>query len=270
MSIIDGKLIANKILNNLKQEVSALSFQPVFCDVLVGDDPVSRSYVNIKGKRAQEIGLEFQLAELPAAATTEEVIEKIYAIQKNSRLAGLIVQLPLPVGLDKQRILSAIDSKLDVDGLMSTSFVPPTASAVLEILSQVQADLKNSKILIVGQGDLVGKPLKQLLTPLARQIDTIVEATSSDLQFLAPQADIIISAAGQPNLITADLVKSDAIVIDCGTSESAGSIVGDVNTESVALKASLLAPVPGGVGPVTIACLLSNVVQVAKSLTISR
>src|SRR3989344_3876804 len=265
-TIVKGKEIAQKILDELKAEVGKLSFQPVFCDVLVGDDPVSRSYVNTKARAAEQIGLRFDMLQVPQNITTEELIAKLKSIQSNPLLAGLIIQLPLPEHLDKLKILNAIDRSVDVDCLNGIDqLVPPTAGAILTVLETLNLDLSKLKILVIGQGELVGKPVTSLLMQKGYNVTTADESTT-DLKQLTVDADIIISATGQPKLINADLIKLGAILIDCGTAESNGGISGDVDLESVSAKAGVVSPVPGGVGPVTVARLLQNVVSVAKTI----
>ncbi len=273
--IIDGKALAQGILDDLQKEIAEFSFQPVFCDVLVGEDPVSRSYVNMKAKAAEEIGLKFQPLELPSNTTTESVIDEIKNIQNNPHLAGLIVQLPLPDHLDKHAILDAIEPRLDVDCLGSKNsnafyegqslFIPPTAAAVMAVISSLRLELSKLKIVVVGQGDLVGRPVTYLLKQIGLNPATADESIV-DLKQLTSKADVVISATGQPRLITAEMIKEQAVVIDCGTAESRGGIVGDADLESIEAKASVVSPVPGGVGPVTVARLLYNVVQSAKDL----
>jgi len=273
MTIVDGKILAEQILLGLKTELRRLPFQPVFCDVLVGEDPVARSYVNIKGRRAEEIGLDFQLLEVPASISTDELIQRLQEVQNRPYLSGLIVQMPLPAGLDTRRILDAIIPRVDVDCLGSRNserfysgrprLIPPTASAVMEILKLLKLDSTKKKILIIGKGELVGRPVAFLLKQQGLNVITADNLTQN-LPSLALTADVIISGTGQPGLITGDYIKLGAVIIDCGTAESAGSIVGDVDLGSVAAKASFVSPVPGGVGPVTVACLLANVVAIAK------
>jgi len=267
MQIINGNDLAQNILSKLRSEVKRLAFTPLFCDILVGDDAVGASYVKIKAKRAEEIGLNFQLIQLPGSATTDDVVAQIKKIQLEPFLAGLIIQLPLPAAIDKTIVLNAIDPRVDVDGLgeLSKKMPPPTAGAVEAILDSLKLDLKPMQILVIGQGELVGKPVTNLLKNRGLNVTT-ADAATENLKELSLAADIIISGVGQPKLINDGLIKPGVILIDCGTSESAGSIVGDVDSESVAAKAKFLAPVPGGVGPVTVAKLLQNVVRVAQDL----
>jgi methylenetetrahydrofolate dehydrogenase (NADP+)/methenyltetrahydrofolate cyclohydrolase len=273
MEIIKGGKIAKKILSKLKSEVANLPFAPVLCDVLIGDDAVALSYVKIKAKRAEETGLKFELVQLPVGVSTADVLSKIKSIQTNPHLAGVIVQLPLPINLDRKQILNSIDPRLDVDCLGDanaesfyagkSAMLPPTAAAVIEILEELNLDLKSKEILVVGQGDLVGRPVTFLLKQKGYNKIKTADG-STNLETLLPQADVVISGAGQPRLIKGDWIKQGVILIDCGTSESAGSIVGDIDSQSVAGKASFLAPVPGGVGPITVAKLLENVVNNSK------
>ncbi len=275
MNLVNGQKMAQNILKNLQKEVSALPFVPVFSDMIVGDDPASISYVKIKSKRAEEIGLKFELLQLPASATTEEVITKLKEIQQDKNLSGLIVQLPLPEHLDRTGILNSIDPKVDVDGLSEANMesfyagkgkiIPPTAAAVMAIIDSLPIEPRKLKFLVVGQGDLVGKPVTFLLKQKSYTVVTADQSTN-DLKKLTLDADVIISGTGQPNLINGSMVKPGAILIDCGTAESNGGIVGDIDSKSVADKAGYLSPVPGGVGPVTVAQLLYNVVEVAKTL----
>lgn len=271
--IIDGKSIAQEILDGLKPEVAKLPFKPVFCDILVGDDPVAASYVAIKGKRAEEIGMEFWLKQLTSDVTTENLISTIQDLQKESRLCGLIIQLPLPAHIHKQAVIDVIDPKLDVDCIGTENsrefyegrarLVPPTAAAIMHLLQTLTTDLKEKKFLVIGQGQLVGMPVTHLLKAYGFRVMTADKETS-DLSILSGVADVIISGTGKPGLITTDLIKDGAIIIDAGTAESDGGIAGDVDFESVKNKASFISPVPGGVGPVTVAKLLENVLSVAK------
>ena len=275
MEMINGNGIAQQILTKLMVEVKKFPFTPLFCDVIIGEDPVAQSYVKIKARRAEEIGLKFKLIQLPSSITTLDVVVQLKKIQQDPFLAGLIVQLPLPAQLDKFAILNAIDPRVDVDCLNaenaksfyvgSVKLLPPTAAAVVSVLDSLKLDLKLLNILVIGQGELVGKPVTALLKNRGLAVTTSDNSTSN-LKDLTSIADIIISATGQAKLITGNMIKSGVVLIDCGTSESAGSIVGDIDTESVAEKARYLAPVPGGIGPVTVAMLLQNVVEVAKDL----
>lgn len=287
MILIDGKKIAETISANTKDEISKLDFVPLFCDVLVGDDPASIQYVNMKKKIAESVGIKFHNANFPASITTEELVKEIQDLNKIKNMCGIIVQLPLPQHLDKQTVLNAIDPVLDVDCLgmiASDKFYQgknevgfPTALACMEILDSLNLDLKNKNIVVLGQGLLVGRPVTALLksrelTPkiITRQTPahnaTHSVAGGENKEKIIKEADIIISGIGHGKHIIGDMVKNGVVLIDAGTSESNGAIVGDVDLESVRDVASYVSPVPGGVGPVTVAMLLQNVLKVAKNI----
>lgn len=272
--IIEGKKIRDRILLEVAELVAELPFVPKFCDVLVGGDPASVQYVKLKNAMARKLGIEAVDAVFPESATTEEVVARIQELNAMEHMCGLIVQLPLPATIDKQAVLSAIDPEIDIDcigpknsalfyeGKPGVSF--PTALAVMEIIDSLPFEISKRAVAIVGNGELVGKPVRELLRRRgveAQGIDTKTEFPEDILR----EADVIISAAGKPNLVNGNIIKEGAIVIDAATSESGGGIVGDVEAETVIGKASVLAPVPGGVGPVTVAMLFRNLFEVAES-----
>jgi len=279
MTIIDGKKIRDEILSKVKTEVSTLSFKPVFCDVLVGNDPASLQYVQMKGRMAESVGISFHKADFPVSITTSELIEEIKILNKIPNMCGIIVQLPLPIHIDRQAVLDAIDPSLDVDCLgtvASEKFYSgenavgfPTALACMALLDSLNLDLVGKKIIVLGQGLLVGKPVAALLQ-FRNLFPEIVRSKTENKEELVKQADIIISGIGKGKYITGNMIKQGAILIDAGTSEDNGSldtkrsIVGDVDLESVKDIAGYVSPVPGGVGPVTVAMLLNNVLTVAK------
>jgi len=275
MQIIDGRKLRDEILEKIKSEVANLSFQPVFCDVLVGDDPSSAQYVRMKAKTAESIGIKFHSANFPSNITTTKLVEEIQKLNTIPYMCGIIVQLPLPSHIDTKTILDAIDSKLDVDCLGevcsqafyagSEKFVPPTALACMTILDSSGLDLSKKNIVVLGNGKLVGRPVSQLLKNRNYDFITLSSASLNKLEIIK-NADVIISGIGQGKYITEDMVKDGVVVIDAGTSEEGGSIVGDVDLESVKEKASYLTPVPGGVGPVTVVMLFRNLLNVAKKL----
>jgi methylenetetrahydrofolate dehydrogenase (NADP+)/methenyltetrahydrofolate cyclohydrolase len=273
MKIIDGKKISERILTELKTEVSKIPFKPLFCDVLVGNDPVSLSYVKIKGRCAEKIGISFKLVRFPENIAEEELIGEIKNLNQMENICGLIVQLPLPADLDKRAILDAIDPVIDVDCMGTVNsqkfyagdlrLPPPTAAAIMIILDSINADLTNKNILVIGQGKLVGKPVSFLLEKRGLKIN-VADKYTKDIPTLIGAADILITAAGKAGLIRGAMIKPGSIVIDAGTSESNGGIVGDVDFKSVSAKAAYVSPVPGGVGPVTVSMLLKNVLYSAK------
>lgn len=276
MILIDGKKLSKEVLADLTQKIADLPFVPVFCDVLVGDDFASKKYVSMKSRIAGEIGMRFHEAFFQASISTESLITEIQKINSLPDMCGVIVQLPLPSHIDEQKVLDAIDPKLDVDVLgseMSSKFYTsesplslPTALACMHILDSLNLDLLNKNIVVLGQGKLVGRPVARLLEKRGITPLTIDSDTPNQLSLLQ-QADIIISGIGKANYLKADMVKEHVIIIDAGTSESNAGLSGDVDQASVSSKALYLSPCPGGVGPVTVAMLFKNVLQVAQNIT---
>lgn len=272
--IIDGRKIKDEILEEVKKEVFSLPFSPVFCDILVGNDISSVQYVNMKARIAESVGIKFRTANFKESVTTEELIEEIENLNKVPHICGVIIQLPLPSYIDKKRVLDAISPELDVDCLgqinsenfynNTTEISYPTALACMKILDSINIDLSEKKIIVLGQGTLVGLPVSHLLRARGLNITTINSKTEDSIQMIK-EADVIISAIGKGKFIKGEMIKKGAIIIDAGTSEDNGAVVGDVDFESVLEIASYVSPTPGGVGPVTVAMLLSNVLQVAKS-----
>jgi methylenetetrahydrofolate dehydrogenase (NADP+)/methenyltetrahydrofolate cyclohydrolase len=277
MTILDGKKIKDEILTKIKKEVATLPFTPIFCDVLVGNDPASFQYVQMKKKNAEMVGIEFHSANFPETITTIDLIKEIKILNKISNMCGIIVQLPLPAHLDRQMILDSIDPELDVDCLGAVAGEKfyknynsendlgfPAAVSCMVLLDSIKIDLDSKKIVVLGQGNLVGKPVVAFLKFRGLKPE-IIKSKTENKEELIKQADVIISGMGQGKYITGDMIKRGAILIDAGTSEDNGSIVGDVDLESVKDVAGYVSPVPGGVGPVTVAILLKNVLTVAKS-----
>jgi methylenetetrahydrofolate dehydrogenase (NADP+)/methenyltetrahydrofolate cyclohydrolase len=274
-TIIDGRKLRKEILAEVKEEISSLPFEPVFCDVLVGNDPVSTQYVNMKKKTGEEIGVHFHEAFFPFDITTEELVSKIKELNKVKNMCGIIVQLPLPKHLDQQAVLNAVDPHLDVDCLSevtSEKFYSgdlflgfPTALACLSLLDSINIDLKDKKIVVLGRGKLVGKPVSALFD-FRNLPHEVISSQTENKEKIIKEADIIVSGIGHGKYLRGEMIKNGAIIIDAGTSESNAGIVGDVDLESIEGVASFVSPVPGGVGPVTVAMLFRNVLKVAKSL----
>jgi methylenetetrahydrofolate dehydrogenase (NADP+)/methenyltetrahydrofolate cyclohydrolase len=275
MQIIDGRKIKEEILNKLKSEVETLPFPPIFCDILVGEDPVSSSYVRIKGKAAESVGIKFKTINFPSNTTTEQVIEEIENLNRVPHMCGIIVQLPLPSHINTLAVLNYINPDLDVDCLGEYNNINfynnkgslgyPTALACLKLLESISLNLKDKKIVVIGQGKLVGKPVAHLLVNRGFSVEVINSKTENTAS-LIKEADVLISATGRGKFITGEMVKTGVVIIDAGTSEENGSVVGDVDIESIEDKASFITPTPGGVGPVTVAILLENVINKAKKL----
>ncbi len=272
MQIIDGRKISKEILEEVKNEVTKLSFTPLFCDILVGDDVVSEQYVNLKRKKAESVGINFCDATFSATASTEEVAAKIQELNRMKNMCGIIVQLPLPGHLDTRVILDAIYPSLDVDALgtiASQKFYNgesgisfPTALACMRLLEEIP-DFDKKNIVVLGEGELVGRPVSALLSRKNISYQTLNQKSKNSAEVLQ-QADIIISGIGREGYIKGDMIKDGASIIDAGTSESNGTVVGDADFESVKDKVDFISKVPGGVGPVTVAMLFRNVLQVAQ------
>ena len=277
-SIVEGKKIAADILTNLKGRVARLKQQgvePVLAVVIAGDDKPSHIYVKKKAEAAELVGIKFFKFSYPGNITATDLLAEINKIQAEQRLTGLIIQLPLPQSLEKDstELINSINPFLDVDCLTDVSLgrvlvgrnflLPPTPAAILHILNYYQVDLTGKEICIVGRGEIIGKPLAAMLLHLPVTV-TVCGRATQDLASYTKRADIVVSGVGKKNLITGEMVKEGAVVIDAGIFYDNGKISGDVEFESVKDKASLVTPVPGGVGPITVAKLLENVVQVAE------
>jgi methylenetetrahydrofolate dehydrogenase (NADP+) / methenyltetrahydrofolate cyclohydrolase len=275
MILIDGKKIRDKVLEKIKRDIQNLSFQPVFTDILVGEDPVSLKYVNMKAKMAEENGILFRKAFFPLNISEEDLIKEIEKINKEENMCGIIVQLPLPEKFNKKNILDAVAPDLDVDCLgekasnqfyySEDNFLSfPTALACLEVFKETGESLKDKNVVIFGYGELVGRPLERLLIKEGIY-PSIIKSDTLHKEQILKQADVIFCGVGKPKILTGESLKAGVVLIDAGTFEVDGSLVGDVDLESVKDKASFVSPVPGGVGPVTVAMLLSNIIKVAKN-----
>lgn len=269
--IIDGKAIANKILTGLKSKVKSQKSRPKLAVVYVGVDKPSKTYIMRKREAAKKVGIGFELYKFPADITQTQLLSELAKIQQNPHLTGLIVQLPIPKHLHTQTILDAVQPKFDVDCLNSsyiktlkqenikTAMLPPTPAAILEILRVLKVDLKNKKIVVVGQGRLVGKPLVAILRAMKTK-PVACDKYTKDIPAQCRQADIIITATGQKDLIRGNMIKPCAIVIDAGVSFENKKMFGDINFAEVKKVASAVTPTPGGVGPITVAMLLKNII----------
>ena len=271
--ILDGRKIADKIKQRLKMQVKKMKHKPGLAVVYIGNDPVSLSYIRAKEKAAKDIGIDFLFCKLSVRVFEKKVLNLIQELNQNEKVSGIIVQLPLPAHLPKKDILNAIALEKDVDVLSDkvrelfssgkSVFVPPPAGAVLEFLKTAKRPLEKSTVVVVGRGMLVGEPVAMLLKQRAKKL-IICDRKTKNLSIETKKADILISAVGKPNLIKKEMVKKGAVVIDAGTAKYKGKIVGDVDFADVSPKTSYITPVPGGVGPVTVAMLLENAVKAAK------
>lgn len=277
MTILDGKALSSKIKEQIKKEVEELKKRdiiPGLAVILVGDDPASHTYVKMKAKACKEVGIYSITHEMPNDISQKEIIETIKMINKNPNIDGILVQLPLPKHIDTTKILEVIDPKKDVDGFHPynfgrliqglDSFAPCTPLGVMELLKEYSIDVKGKDACVVGASNIVGKPMQALLLNSFATVD-VCHIFTKDLKSHTKRADILVVGVGKPNLITKDMVKEGAIVIDIGINRlENGKIVGDVDFENVSKIASFITPVPGGVGPMTIAMLLKNSIKAAK------
>ena len=271
--IISGKDIAQAILDSIKTEINKLSKPPKLVIISYNANKASSQYIRLKTEKAAEVGIECSKLDW----SSQDLDSCKLAMQKlasDGSVDGIIVQLPV-TGLDNfQDVLNLIPASKDVDGLSEASLIslkenkqvliPATPKAILEIIEKENIELNNKNILIIGQGKLVGLPLGIILKNKRLNITT-ADASTNSLSDLTTDADIIISATGSPKLLTGDMVKDGVIVLDAGAAESDGRTIGDVDYESVEPKCSLISKVPGGIGPVTVACLLQNVVEASKN-----
>ncbi len=279
MQLIDGKSLAKKVQSTVATEVAQLKQEknivPGLAVVLVGDDPASHAYVNMKAKACENVGLYSITHNMPDTISQDEIIATIEMMNNNPRIDGILVQLPLPKHIDTDKILEVIDPKKDVDGFHAynvgrlvtglDSFVPCTPLGVMRIFEEYEIDLRGKDVCVVGASNIVGKPMASLLLNAEATV-TITHIHTKDLKAHTSRADIVVVGVGVPGLIKEDMVKEGAIVIDIGTNRiEDGSLVGDVDFKNVSPKCSYITPVPGGVGPMTIAMLLSNTLKSAKA-----
>ena len=277
MQILDGKALAQNIEKEIQKEVESLSqkgITPGLAVMLVGSDPASQSYVNMKAKACKRTGIYSITHEMPGNIQQESLLQTISMLNQNPNIDGILVQLPLPKHIDTTAVLEAIAPHKDVDGFHPfnmgrvfanlESFVPATPMGVLTLLKHYKIPLQGKNVVIVGASNIVGKPLGALFLNENATI-TLCHIYTQDLAKHTKEADILCVAVGKPNLITKDMVKEGAIVVDIGISRlQDGRIVGDVDFENVAPLCSFITPVPGGVGPMTIASLLQNTLKAAK------
>lgn len=279
-NIINGKYFAEQILSKLKIEINLLKKQhnliPTLAIILVGDNPASSIYVRNKLKAATKIGMNALQINLPNEVQIDHLLNEINILNNNSNISGIIVQLPLPKHINKNLILSAIDPSKDVDGfhplnvgyLHSNSgngFIPCTALGCIELLKQVEKNLAGKNVVVIGRSNIVGKPLSALLLREDCTV-TLCHSKTQNLHSITSRADIVISAIGSPLTLTEEYFNRQSIVIDVGISKLANSdkMVGDVDFPNVVDKVRYISPVPGGVGPMTVAFLLKNTLKAAK------
>jgi len=279
MQLIDGKSLALKVQNSVSSQVESLKQEknivPGLAVILVGDDPASHAYVKMKAKACEKVGFYSITHNMPDSISQDEIIATIEMMNKNPRIDGILVQLPLPKHVDTDKILEVIDPQKDVDGFHAynvgrlvtklDAFVACTPLGVMKMFEEYNIELQGQDVCVVGASNIVGKPMAALLLN-ANATVTVTHIHTKDLKSHTSKADIIVVGVGVAGLIKEDMVKEGAIVIDIGMNRlEDGRLTGDVDFEKVSPKCSYITPVPGGVGPMTIAMLLSNTLKAAKA-----
>ncbi|MGP0566237.1 MULTISPECIES: bifunctional methylenetetrahydrofolate dehydrogenase/methenyltetrahydrofolate cyclohydrolase FolD [unclassified Nitrospina] len=279
MTLIDGKLVSSVIKDRVQAEVTELKNKtgkvPGLAVVLVGEDPASAVYVKNKNKTCEKMGFQSLSHNLPAETDEATLLKLVSDLNSDDSVHGILVQLPLPKQIDSQRVLEAIDPRKDVDGFHPVNvghlasgvktLAPCTPAGIIEMLDHYKIDIEGKRAVIIGRSNIVGKPMAMLLLQRNATI-TICHSRTKDLPAVAREADIVVGAIGKPRFVTADFVKDGAVVIDVGINRVDGKLVGDVDFDNVAEKCSFITPVPGGVGPMTIAMLMQNTLTAFKSI----
>ena len=275
--IIDGKKEAELLRHEVKKEIDSLKLKnnkvPGLTVILIGDFAPSQIYVKNKEKKAKEVGINSEVVRYPKEVSEQEVLKKIKELNDNNAVSGILVQLPLPSQINKEKIINAINPLKDVDGFhpvnvgnLSSGYhatVPCTPLGCLLLIKKIESNLSGKHAVIIGRSNLNGKPMAQLLLKENCTV-TIVHSKTKNLKIECLKADILVAAVGVPNLVKGDWVKKDAIIIDVGINKVDDKIVGDVDFDNVKDKVRAITPVPGGVGPMTIACLLKNTLECFK------
>ena len=273
--ILDGKALSQRIKSDISGLVKQLAKPPGLGTILVGSDPGSVSYVAGKHRDCAEVGITSIRIDLPDSASEKEILDAVAQLNKDANCTGFIVQLPLPAGVDAQKVLASVDPKKDADGLhpnnlgklvLDTKTITPcTPKAILRLLTEYKINLSGKSVLVIGRGTTVGRPLSILLSQKAVNATvTLAHTATSNLNQLLKDADVVIAAIGKPHFVKPAMIKPGAVVIDVGITRSGPQLLGDVDP-AIAEAASYFAPMPGGVGPMTRAMLLSNLLELAKA-----
>ncbi len=287
MIILDGKKTSNDIKAEIAESVKEITAKgsrpPHLAAVIVGDDGASLTYVGSKVRACKRVGFESTLIKLPETISENELLEKVKELNNDEKIDGYIVQLPLPKHIDSQKILMAVDADKDVDGFHPTNFgkmalslptfISATPFGIMELLKRYNVETSGKNTVVIGRSDIVGRPISILMSQKSNPGNstvTLAHSRTKNIEDLTKQADIIISALGVPNFVNAEMIKDGAVIVDVGItrvadgSEKGYKIVGDVDFENVSKKSSYITPVPGGVGPMTIAMLLKNTILAYK------
>ena len=278
-NIIDGKALSKETRQHVKEEVSRLEKEhgktPHLVVVLVGEDPASQSYVRGKERACKRAGIRSTKIEKDASISEEALLNLVNELNSDPEVHGILVQLPLPAHIDSNRVIETIAQKKDVDGfhplniaalqIGTKGVLPATPKGIMTMLNSIDIDLQGKKALVIGRSNIVGKPIAQLLLKNHATV-TMAHSRTNDLAWEAKQADVIIAAAGKAKMVTGDMIKEGAVVIDVGVNRVDDKLIGDVDFDSAEKKASYITPVPGGVGPMTITSLLQNTVECFKHI----
>jgi methylenetetrahydrofolate dehydrogenase (NADP+)/methenyltetrahydrofolate cyclohydrolase len=275
MDIIDGDEISSRVRKEVADEVTRMEKTPKLVAVLMSDDPASETYVRMKREAADEVGIESETVRIDPDAPEEKLLSTVAELNEDDDVDGILVQLPLPDHVDEERALEAVSPEKDVDGFHPFNkglllegrprFVPATPKGVVRMLREHGVELGGKDVVVVGRSDIVGKPLAALL--FSRDVNatvTVCHSRTEDLGRHTRNADVVVAAVGVPEFVTADMVSEGVVVVDVGINRVEEELVGDVAYDEVAEKASAITPVPGGVGPMTVASLLENTVEAAR------
>ena len=278
MILINGKIVSAEIRNSLMKEAAELKSKtnriPGLATVLVGEDPASAVYVRNKNKICNEIGFQSFGQNLPAETTEAQLLDHIKGLNENDKVNGILVQLPLPDHIDEEKVLLSIDPEKDVDGfhpinvgklaIGNALLTPCTPTGIIALLDYYKIDIAGKHAIVLGRSNIVGKPVAHLLLQRHATV-TICHSKTKNLAEVTRQADILIAAVGRPHFVGSDMVKQGAVVIDVGINRVNGKLIGDVEFDPVVKKVAFITPVPGGVGPMTIALLMENTLQAFKA-----
>jgi methylenetetrahydrofolate dehydrogenase (NADP+)/methenyltetrahydrofolate cyclohydrolase len=272
-TLLDGRAVSERRLERLREAVDESGLSPRLATVLVGDDPASALYVRMKHQACERVHIGSINVTLPADSTTERVVETVRRLNADPEISGILVQLPLPGGIDEEAVITAVSPEKDVDGFHPCNagllvsgrprFSPCTPAGIMTLLSEYGIDPAGRRAVVIGRSIDVGRPLAALLLNADATV-TVCHRRTADLPAVAREAGILVAAVGRPRFVTADFVREGAVVIDVGTNRVDGRLVGDVDFEAVSERAIAITPVPGGVGPMTIATLMENTFEAAR------
>lgn len=271
--ILDGKAVSEKRIELLREAIDESGLSPRLATVLVGDDPASALYVRMKHQACERVHIGSINVTLPADTTTERVVEKVQRLNADPEISGILVQLPLPAGIEQESVIEAVSPEKDVDGFHPCNighlvsgrprFSPCTPLGIMNLLAESGIELEGRRAVVVGRSIDVGRPMAALLLNANATI-TVCHSRTRDLASITREADLVVAAVGRPRFITADMIGEGATVVDIGTNRVEGRLVGDVDFEAVRERAGAITPVPGGVGPMTIATLMENTFAAAR------